>query len=501
MAASSCSSIRWVSSRTRLTRRAGVLFAPSLTIDLNKDTRLTLLGQYYHEWNRIGFGLPAVGTVLPNINGRVSIFRDVGEPDTYPFDTDAWRTQIGYQLEHRFNEVFTLRQNTRAGFHWADFKGIFPYNLEADERTLDRYTDQVADTYTTLGIDTSLVAHFATGPWVNQTALAGVDFYYFGDIYKDEEGSIASLDIFQPHYGSKPYDRASDINEVIDTKATGLYFQDQIELFHRLTIVAGGRGDFVTNDVRDRLLRVNEDRFDTAFSPRAGIVYEAVPKTVSAYFSYSRSFLSQPYELGVDGQPLPPQRGEQYEVGVKANAFDGRFSSLLAVYTATRTNVATPDTANPLFVDATGEERHRGVDFENNASPVKGWDLIASYAYIDARVTKDNSGRVGDRVVGVPENTVSLWTKYTLQTGVFRGLGVGTGFRYLTRQAGDSHNTFALPSYGVLNMALYYRRGRLKAQVNVNNVTNERYFVGAFSDTSVEPGDPISVFSSVNWNF
>ena len=479
-----------------------LFFAPSLTIDLTRNTRITFLGQFYEEWQNIGAALPAVGTVLPNVNGRISIFRNIGEPDTYPFRLDARRVQLGYQFEHRFDDIFTLRQNLRVGLHKADFRGVLDYALDADQRTLERYTDDAPDVYTTLGIDTSLVGKFVTAPWLAQIALIGVDFYYLDDHFKDIEGSIASLDLFRPTYGAQPYDIAPDIDEPLKTTATGLYFQDQVKLFERITIVAGGREDFVTNDVTDRLAHVDYDRSSTAFSPRAGVVYEVVPKAVSGYFSYSRSFLSQAFDLTSSGKPLSPEKGEQYEVGMKVDAYEGRLSGLLALYDITRTNVPTVDPVNPNFFEATGEQRHRGVDFSSTFTPVKGWEAIASYAFIDARVTRDNSAdRVGKRVLGVPEDTVSLWTRYTLQSGFFKGAGAGVGFRYLTNQAGDAANSFALPSYELLNLALFYTRGRLTAQVNVDNVTDKRYFVGSFSRFQVEPGTPIAVRSSLEWRF
>jgi iron complex outermembrane receptor protein len=479
-----------------------LFFAPSLTIDLTSNTRITFLGQFYEEWQNLGAPLPAVGTVLPNVNGNISIFRNIGEPDTFPFRTDARRVQAGYQLEHRFNGIFTLRQNLRFAYHEADFRGILGYALDADERTLERYTLDSPDVYQTLGLDTSLEAKFATGPSVNQTALVGVDFYYIGDHFKDIEGSIASIDLFHPKYGAQPYDVALDVDEPLTTTATGIYFQDQIELFRRVTIVVGGRGDFVSNDTNYRPGDNYYHAFDTAFSPRAGIVYEVVPKTISTYFSYSRSFLSNAFDIDPTGKLLPPENGEQYEVGVKADAFNGRLSGLLALYDITRTNVPTPDPLNPNFSEATGEERHRGVDFNTNFTPAKGWDVIASYALIDARITKDSTpGEVGDHVYGVPADTVSLWTRYTLQRGPLRGLGGGAGFRYLTNQAGDLMNTFNLPSYGVLDLALYYARGPFTAQANVDNATNEHYFSGSYSRFSVEPGDPITVRSSIRWNF
>ncbi len=481
-----------------------LLFAPSLTIELTKHTTLTLLGQYYHDWRSIAFPLPAFGTVLPNPNGRVSRFLNVGEPDSYPNDADNWRVLLGYHLEHHFNDVFTLRQNARASFNETDFQGLYPSSLAADNRTLFRYPYENHENYTTLGLDTSLLATFDTGSWAKHTFLVGVDYYYDYNITKGASnfGDLIPINLYNPVYGASPTGIKPVSDTVNEVSQTGLYFQEQVKLFDRVSIVGGGREDFVSNDNTSRLGTTTEnDASPSAFSPRAGIVFEALPKQVSVYFSYSKSFESNPGYLTLGGNQIPPEEGEQYEVGAKADLFHGRLSSTVALYHIDRTNVPTADPTNPNFYVVTGAERHRGVDFNTTASPLKGWDLIAAYGYIDARVTQDNSGLVGNRPLDVPEHTFNLFTKYTLQDGPLKGLGFGVGYHYQTDQEGDSANTFRLPSYGFLNLALYYQRGRFSGQVNVNNVTNERYATGSYSNLYVQEGDPINVRASFGWHF
>ena len=479
-----------------------LFFAPSLTIDLTQNTHITFLGQFYETWINAAPALPAVGTVLPDVNGKISIFRNVGEPDTFPTRSDGRRGYIGYQLEHRFNDLFTLRQSVRAGFYKENIQNIYGYDLEADQRTLDRFQAIDPDVYQSVEADTSLVGTFTMGPSIRHTALAGVDFLYFHDHYMDYEGSIAPIDLYNPRYGAQPYGFVKDFDQQLDTYFTGLYFQDQIELFHRVTIVAGGREDYVINNVENRIPPMVDDRTDKAFSPRTGIVYEIVPKSLSTYFSWSRSFLSSPLFPGVTGAPLPPELGEQYEVGMKADALEHRLTGLLAFYHITRTNVPTPDAVNPNFYDAVGEQRHRGIDLDLTFRPMKGWDFVLAYGFIDARITQDATvTNIGNRSPEVPENSYSFWTRYTLQSGPLHGLGAGLRYRYLTRQEGDTANSFAIPSYGLLDLALYYTRGRFKAQVNVNNVTNERYFSGVDGAFEVQPGQPVSIFGNVGWNF
>ena len=478
-----------------------LLIAPSLTLELTRNTRLTLLGQYYHDWREIAYPLPAAGTVLPNINGDLSIFRNVGEPDAYPNTADNWRTQLGYQLEHHFNDILTFRQNVRASLNESKFRGVYPSFLDADQRTLNRFVYTNLQRYTTLGADTSLLANFNTGPNIQHTALVGVDFYYLHEVTKGGFGSIGPIDIFKPVFGSKPFGIAPFSSQVTDANQTGIYFQEQVKFFDRLSIVGGGRGDFVDNDVNQRLTSTESQGNESAFSPRIGVVYEILPKQVSAYFSYSESFLSQPGFLGAGGGQVEPERGTQYEIGAKAELFGGRLSSTVALYQIYRTNVPTADAANPAVYVVTGEQRHRGVDFNTTLGLVKGWDLIAAYGYVDARVTEDNTLPVGVRPLDVPEHTFNIFTKYTLQTGPLQGVGASIGYRYQTKMAGDSANTFYLPSFGVLDLGAYYERGRFRAQVNVTNVTDERYYSGAFNQVYVQPGDPIGVRSSVGWRF
>lgn len=97
-------------------------------------------------------------------------------------------------------------------------------------------------------------------------------------------------------------------------------------------------------------------------------------------------------------------------VGVKTDFLDGRLSTTLAAYQITKTNVTTPDPNNSLFSVQTGEQRSRGIELDIAGEILPGWKAIASYAYTNAEVTKDNATPVGNRLANVPENQASLWT-------------------------------------------------------------------------------------------
>lgn len=178
--------------------------------------------------------------------------------------------------------------------------------------------------------------------------------------------------------------------------------QDQITLTDNLNLLLGS-GD--------------------AFSPRLGIVYQPIPD-ISLYASYSRSF-TPTIGTAVDGSSFQPERGTQYEIGVKADLND-RLATTLALYDLTRSNVATEDPNNPGFRIQTGEQRSQGIELTIGGEVLPGWNIIAGYAYTDTRITEDNTFDEGNRLYA-PEHAFNLWTTYQIQSGNLQGLRIGIG--------------------------------------------------------------------------
>src|SRR5262249_55543577 len=127
----------------------------------------------------------------------------------------------------------------------------------------------------------------------------------------------------QPIYGTTPA-----TNNEFSGAYAGLYVQDQISIGDRWRALVGGRFDY--NDQRlDDLRAANVDlgRVDTAFSPRAGVVFKA-QQNVSLYTNVSRSF--QPsgdgLSLATNNADLEPERTTSYEGGVKAEVLRHRLT-------------------------------------------------------------------------------------------------------------------------------------------------------------------------------
>ncbi|MBD2078965.1 TonB-dependent siderophore receptor [Leptolyngbya sp. FACHB-17] len=479
--------------------RRNFVIAPSLSWQISPATKLTFEGEYTISEQPNARGLPAKGTVLPNINGRLPRNRFIGEPGDELDQNDRYSLRLGYTLEHQLSADWQLRNAFRATFQQVPQNSLFPSALLDDERTLERglfsTKDQSQDNYI---LDTNVVGTFRTGS-VTHKLLFGFDLNR--DVYgaSNQQFALAPIDIFNPVYRRPRGELLGEFpREPITTDSLGIYLQDQIDLLPNLKLLLGGRFDIVSQKI-ESVDGSESSQQDEAFSPRVGLVYQPTD-SLSLYASYSRSFL-QSVGTALDNALFKPERGTQYEVGIKADWLDRRLSTTLALYQITRSNVLTADPADPNFSIQTGEQRSRGVELDITGEIVPGWKVAAGYAYTDARITADNTFSVGNRINNVPEHALSLWTTYEIQTGSLKGLGFGLGIFYVGQRQGDLDNSFEVPSYTRTDAALFYRRDNYRIGLNIENLFDVSYFEIAESPLRVYYGAPFTVRGTISWTF
>ncbi|NDJ19834.1 TonB-dependent siderophore receptor [Myxacorys almedinensis] len=472
-----------------------VFVAPVLSFAIGDRTKLTLEGEYSSSKGGVDLGLPAVGTVLPNPNGRIPLNRTTSEPFAKPFDAELYR--IGYTLEHQFSDNWSLRNAFRVSSRDATQDEFLITSLEADNRTVNRRYRFREFNVTSYNFAVDLIGKFSTGSIKHQVVF-GVDLGRFEESGTGTTRSIAPLDLFNPVYGQPLGDVTSRVGEGVVGDSLGIYIQDQVTLAENLKLLLGGRFDLYRSTSEDLLAETTTSESGDAFSPRVGIVYQPIPP-ISLYASYSRSFTPS-FGTAADGSTFKPERGTQYEVGVKAD-LSNRLSATLAFYNLTRSNVLTTDPNDPSFSIQTGEQRSRGIELNLAGEILPGWNIFAGYSYIDARITKDNDLPIGNRLLNAPENSFNLWTTYEIQQGPLQGFGAGVGFFFVGERPGDLNNSFQLPSYFRTDASLFYRQGQFRAALNIRNLFNVDYFETSYSDTFVFPGEPFIVQGTISWQF
>ncbi|MEM8613736.1 MAG: TonB-dependent siderophore receptor [Cyanobacteria bacterium P01_H01_bin.105] len=417
---------------------------------------------------------------------------------------------VGYTLEHRFSDNWQLQNQFRYIADDLDYSVLaLPFFLDEPSGTVIRaFADQFSfdDIYT---FYTNIQGKFTTGP-VDHTLLVGVDLSRLENESATRFSPVpefsSPLDIFNPDYFAVPKPDAESIPIAFGNDTTtdrlGIYLQDKIDILDNLILMAGLRYDTVDRESTDVLTDAETTQYDDALTPRIGLVYQPI-EPISLYANYARSF--NPSEFtDASGDFLDAEEGEGFEIGVRGEIIENRLSATLAYFNITKQNVATADPVVPFASVATGEQRSQGIDFDLSGEILPGWNIIASYAYIDAEVTEDNTADiVGNRLIGIPEHSASLWTTYEIQSGDLEGLGLGLGFNFVDERQGDLANSFAAGSYFTTNVAVFYRRDNWRLGLNIDNLFDTDYIesVNGFNVRQIYPGEPLTVRASVSYTF
>ena len=492
-----------------------VFIAPSLTLRPDADTSLTILSQYLIIDSPGGGapqGLPALGTLYANPKGRIPTKRFIGEPNY-----DRFKLQqgfIGYAFEHRFNDVWTVRQNLRYSHVDANTQRVQAIGLGADSSTLSRYAWAFPERSDLFNIDNQAEARFSTGPFAH-TLLLGADYLREDARYDESQLRIVpSVDVFAPVYAGTVTRPPLGTRITQGRNQTGLYAQDEIR-FGGFRLTVSGRQDWAdavtrtTNAATGALTRVKQD--DAAFTSRVGLSY-LLDGGLAPYISYATSF--QP-TAGTDraGQPFAPTEGEQIEGGIKFQPPGTNLLMTGTVFDLTQKNVLTPDPTDFRFNAQTGEARVRGVELEVKASLTESLDLIASYAAMNSEITKANANAAGASIIGnelpfVPQHQASAWLDYTFRTGDWAGLGLGAGVRYIGASVGDNANLYHIPVVTLVDAAVRYDFGyrypALKGvdlAVNATNLFDKTYVSTCIAATGCFYGNRQTVLATLRYRW
>ncbi|KAM3090860.1 TonB-dependent siderophore receptor [Phormidesmis sp. 146-35] len=469
-----------------------VFVAPVITWNISDRTTLTFDLEYQNSNYLFDRGLPSLG----DRPAPIPISRLIGLPQSV-YDDSTFR--VGYRLEHQFSKDWQLRN----AFSFVSGRSEGTYAIGGyglvDDQFAPIYIGRDNFSRKIYTLQTELVGRFKTGSIVHQPLL-GVELRRNDWTYSSfDVADPILLDIFNPNYDVEfpaiPDEKTFSYTTRRDT--LGIYLQDQITLAENLKLLVGGRFDAFR---RKDDFGTPEEESLTAFSPRAGIVYQPI-KPISLYASYARSFQPDRF-LGrsATSEPFKPTEGTQYEIGIKAD-ISNRLSATLAAFQITKTNVLTPDPNDPDSSIQVGEQKSKGIELDVSGEISPGWNIIASYAYTDAITSEDNNIPVGNRLINVPRHAASLWTSYELQSGNLKGLGFGLGLYYVGDRNADLENTSILPSYFRTDSAIYYKRDNWRIALNFRNLFNKTYYETSQGRDIIYPGAPFTVIGSFSIQF
>lgn len=461
-----------------------ISIAPSFRFRPDDDTDLTVWGIYQKLPHSFGFHpLPASGTVLPNPNGRISRSLNPVPPDWLRNDQETAR--VGYNFSHRFNDVVTFNSKTSYNYlGLLDSQQMGAGTLSAPDFTTLQQTPLKSNAlYNVLSTDNNVVLNFNTG-FVTHKVITGIDYQHTNYAFNEGLGTPIPLNVFAPNNARAVTPiGTSDVVIRQRLEQLGVYAQDQIKI-GKLSILAGIRQDWARTYDHSTVFGDTSitDQTSHALTWRAGAIYD-FENGIAPYVSYSTSF--QPnVGSSFDGKAFDPTNGKQLEVGIKYQPVGWKSFLTASLFDITQTNVLTPDSAPTHlgFSVQSGEVRSRGLELAANAQISDNFKLIAGYTYLDAKVTKSNDINLDKTPVAVPSHQFSLWGDYTIDSGVFDGLGFGAGVRYTGSTWGDATNTIKVPDFTLVDAAIHYDLGKanpsltgLRLDINATNLFDKTY--------------------------
>lgn len=463
------------------------MLAPSFSWRPNSDTSVTVFASYLRDDISAPDDnfYPAVGTILPNPNGRIPRNVYTGDQNFVKYEKKQY--SLGYEFEHRFNDTWKFRQNLSYTNLSLDNNMLYGVGFQPGSlTTIDRDAEIAKFKYDRWAIDNQLQANFVSGD-VAHKVLVGLD-YQLQNSTKDENYIHTSpLNLYNPVYtpiNLSDFNNPSQIKERL--QQIGVYVQDQMKFDDRWVLTLNARHDKSKTDTQDILGGTSSSEKDSATTGRAGLVYLA-GNGFAPYISYATSFAPQTgYGLDENGKQFKPSKGKQIEMGVKYQPAGSQSFITAAVFQINQTNVM--NYARDFTWKQTGEVRSRGIELEALAQVSKRLKLIASYTNQDVRNVKADNDSQGHWPVSipVPKQIASLWADYTFGDG----LSVATGVRYVGSSFGAADNSLSIPSYTVMDAAMHYDYGRWRYAFNVTNLLDKEYISGCYDETRCIYGNP-----------
>lgn len=456
-----------------------LVIAPTVTWKPSAATSLTL--QLTHQKDKsgslIGF-FPWQGTQLPNRYGQIPTNTFISEPgwDRYNSESTSW----GYLFSHQIDGAWTVRQNLRRSVSDVDYRTLytsFAANaalgrparpvFNADNRTVLRDASWTLGNARMLLVDTQVEGKLRWGE-TEHTVLGGLDVQRNHWGQQSWRAVAPAIDVYNPVYGNFTAPSASALARVpnVEQRQLGFYAQDQIK-WGRWTATLGLRHDNAKSDTEGRPAAAADDK---AWSKRAGVTYQ-MDGGWAPYAGYSESF--QPLGgANAYGTPFKPQRGEQWEAGVKWQPPGQGINAFAAVYQLREKNRKTTDPTNPLNSLQIGEVKVKGFEAEVQASLARNWDFTVGYAFTDAKIARSNTGDQGQPVASVPKHTASAWLSHRFASEGRGGWTVGAGVRYTGSQWSGT-SAISTPAATLADAMVAYDAGDWRVAFNVVNLADK----------------------------
>ena len=536
---------------------ARVGIAPSITFGLDTPTRATLSYYYLKSDDTPDSGVPYWNSSNNTATGKPL---DVKQGVYYGWkdrDFQKQENQIGtIKLEHDLTDNLTISNtavysNSKNDYLWTqpDDSKLNIANGSVARRANSRITD--TNTFTD---QLALTGKFSTGA-IKHSFNVGAE-------YSDQEsdkgnytiydlnGSTTTLpngklndiangslnisgsggcsgligaasnywctDAYNPN-SRDPWLGSISANKAVTTttaQTTSVYLLDSIEFTPQWLLDLGVRWDKFETELKTNATGAKIENDTDFFSYQAGLTFKPA-ENGSIYASFATSANPVGVDAG-DGsetavtavnKDLDPEESRTFEIGTKWDLFNEKLNLTAAIFRTEKQNTRISLDANTTTNG--GASKVDGFELGLNGNITDKWAVSAGYTYLDSESTKngvscrgttctDQTAYNGNVMPNVAKNSATLWTTYQ----VLPQLNLGVGAIAMDKVYGDLANTKYVPGYVRYDaMARYNVNKNVDLQLNVNNLSDERYFTKAYASHYATEAEGRSAVLSVNFKY
>jgi len=466
------------------------VLSPSIAWSAGRDTSFLLQTEFLHQRRTPDRGIPSVN----GLPADVPVGNFYGEKYDYT-DTDG--RNLRFSVEHIVNDKLTLRNNFQYSKLSLDAVNTRTLGLTPSGTQVRRQITFFPQNQSNYLNQTEAVYKLDTGT-MQHTLLGGVELGYQQADRLTKAANASNVSLQSPQQVSAAPNLATlptTLNVDFEGRTEAIYAQDLISFSQHWKALAGARFDRFRQMQDDHLANVTQERTDSVWSPRIGLVYQ--PNALhSIYGNLSRSFQPAANDLFYNGSDLAlvkPLESLLQEVGLKSEWLGGRLLSTVALYQITQRNVPTTDPSDPSGQRRvqTGEQQSKGLEVDLSGRLLPGWKVFGNYTLNRVRITQSNDVNiaVGNRPANIPMHAAGLWTTYEIG----HGFTLGGGVFYVGDRYALEDNKVKLPAYTRMDAMLGYKANRWEAGLNIGNITNRTYYESANNNNQIQPGAPRSV--------
>lgn len=247
-------------------------------------------------------------------------------------------------------------------------------------------------------------------------------------------------------------------------------------------------------------------RFDN-ISSQLGVVYK--PSEINSwYFNYSEAVRANYRIDAPQSTNAQPETSNQYEIGVKSLAFDGRLLTSLGLYRIAKEGISeiipkrgALNTLNYF------DQSARGMDVDLTWQINPQWDVMAGLGWVDALIKSGE--QQGKTPADIAKNSASLFTHYRWNAHWSGDLGLSYLGPRFGSILGDKLDVLGqkaqLPAYSTLDLHLNYhfKLGNLasEAKLSIKNATDEQYYTAFVAGVRPNIAEGRSILGTLRFTY